>query len=105
MMMAATEGCRYDECVRLIEAARRAYEEALQEGLEVSRANSFLGAAEVQLERGNYYGSKTFSLKSLEYIEQTRAQAPEWLPAMGLLLTLSLLRRASHARTRRHREH
>lgn len=92
LMMEAIEECRQDECSSLLELASDAYDEAVQDGIEVDRAQSFLTAARAQLEAGNYYGSKSFSVKTIEFIAEARSKVGEsGLVCLGILTLLGLL--------------
>jgi hypothetical protein len=92
LLLNATDRCKYEECTVLLTAATSEYAAAQAEGLEIPRVDIFLTAAEDQLGRGNYYGSRTYSLKCLDMISDARAAVPEVLGAASLFLAIMLRR-------------
>ncbi len=101
----AVDRCRSDECRALFETASREYLEAVAEGLEIPRAQSYLNAARAQMESGNFSGSKHWSLLVLGLIQEARAKIPEGVSPAAALGALSLLlwrKRASWGSRREH---
>jgi hypothetical protein len=106
MIVNATEHCMRAESEAWIQSAEGAYEEAVQEGLVIRRAEIFMSAARAQLEMGNYHGSSTYSQQVLALVDEARAEVGEGgLLGMVVLTLLALSSRSWVPKGRLKREH
>jgi len=98
----ATDNCRLTECELLLSSATSAFQDAVEDGLDVSRVENFLVAAQSQLDSGNYAGSKQFSLTSLRFISEAREAVPQSNLLLLLVASLLLLSRGKACANREH---
>ena len=87
----------------IYKATEAVYLAALQEGLNMPRAGSFLGAARAAIDKGNFQAARNYLETVVDIVEKARAEVGETagLVASALLLSIAIRRASRGARASR----